>query len=93
MEFKEFEDWVEKSSGKVKRQFFILTHEPDIVFPNPQINTYRQWQNRIEVLNYVAIVHGLNNLDLKKRLILLVKEINTTKNQVIKEYLGDFFQA
>lgn len=91
LEFREFEEWVEKFPGDFKRHFFILTHEPDIVFPDPPVKSYRKWQNKVESLNYVAIVHGLNNLELKKKLILLVEEINATKNKVIQGCLGDFF--
>ncbi len=93
LEYKEFDEWAKNTVKNYKRHFFILANEPDIVFPHPTIKGYDTWLTKIKALNYIMLIPGLTNLELKKRIIALADEIILTKNSIIKHYLGDFFEA
>ena len=82
-----------KTPKGYKRHFFILTHKPESVLPIRRIEKYDQWLDKINALRYVAIIHGLNNLEIYEKMRELVIEILITKNGIIQNYLGDFFES
>jgi hypothetical protein len=84
------EKWCESDKSDLKRFYYFLTHKQDIVFP-PEIHpTYKEWYDNIQETEYVTIVKGLVNLELKEKVIELAKEILKTKKQILKICLGKF---
>lgn len=92
LEFEKFNEWIEETPKGYKRHFFILTHKPESVLPILRIEKYDRWLDKIKALRYVAIIHGLNNFEIYEKMRELVGEISITKNGIIQNYLGDFFE-
>lgn len=97
-EFTEFDDWNEKWCEKwcesdrsdLKRFYYFLTHEEDIVFPPNIPPTYEEWYDNIQERKYVAVIMELNNFQLKRKVKELAKEIIKTKKRILKICLGKF---
>ena len=90
LEFKEFDTGAKNNFENENRHYFFLTHKAEMVFPPIIHGDYKYWQNRIQEKKYVAIIHGLSNLELREKVDELAKEIQNTKDNILKNFLGDY---
>jgi hypothetical protein len=90
LEFKEFDDWAKNNFGDENRYYFFLTHNAEMVYPSIIHSDYVYWRNRIEETEYVRIIDGLSNLELREKVNELAKEIKNTKDKILKPFLGDY---
>jgi hypothetical protein len=90
LEFKDFDIGARDNSEDEKRHYFFLTHKAERVYPTIIHSDHVSWQNRIEEREYVAIIHESTNLELRKKIDGLAKEIKNTKDKILKPFLGDY---
>jgi len=92
LEFKEFDNWASEAFDNVNRYYFFLLFDKNIVFPEniPIPSPYAKWHDTIEKLEYIPVVDGLSNLELKRKVIELAGEIYKAKREILGAFLGDF---